>query len=93
MSEIAQALEAYFTSGAKDTVSALAVVALIIIGICFIIPNEKVKAFAKDHLLHVIIGVAIVLLANTVVPNYVSKFQTQQQQEQQGQQDQQSNGN
>ena len=41
MSEIANALESYFTSGARDTVSALAVAALIVIGICFIIPNEK----------------------------------------------------
>ena len=85
MAEIAQALETYFTSGAKDTVTALAVVALIIIGLCFIIPNEKIKAFAKDHLFYVVIGVGIVLLANTVVPNYVSKFQTQTQQEQQNQ--------
>ena len=91
MAEIAQALEAYFTSGASTTVSALAVVALIIIGLCFIIPNEKTKSFAKDHLLHVIIVVGIVLLANTIVPNFVSNFQTQSQQDQQEQQNQDQN--
>lgn len=85
MSEIANALESYFTSGARDTVSALAVAALIVIGICFIIPNEKLKSFAKDHLFYVIIGVGIVLLANTIVPNFVSNFQSQAQQEQQDQ--------
>lgn len=91
MSEIANALKTYFTSGASDTVSALAVVALIIIGICFIIPNEKIKNFAKDHLFHVVIGVAIVLLANTMVSNFVSNFQTQDQQNQQEQQNQDQN--
>lgn len=88
MKDIAQSLQTYFTSGASDTVTALAIVALIIIGICFIIPHEKLKSFARDHLLYVLVGVAIVLLANTMVTNYVSTFQTQTQQES----NQQNNG-
>lgn len=41
-------------------------VALVVIGIMFIVPSEKSKNFAKDHIGVVVIGCGLVLVAVTM---------------------------
>lgn len=40
--------------------------ALVVIGIMFIIPSEKSKNFAKEHIVGVVIGCGLVLVAITL---------------------------
>lgn len=82
MQAAAEALKDYFVTQGTSLGLALAVVSVILIGVAFIIPYDKLKEWAKAHVLGVIVGIAILLSATTLVTEFASKFQTQTQAEQ-----------
>lgn len=52
----------------------IAIFAFVVIGVMFMIPNEKCKEKAKDALPWVIIGAAVILLAVAFAKDLASKF-------------------
>jgi len=52
----------------------LIAIALLIVGIMFIIPSEKTKEMAKGTIGWIVIGAGIVMLASQIATEMVAKF-------------------
>ncbi len=61
----------YYVVELRGTVTLIAIAALIITGIAFVIPSETTKKFAKGHWMYILIGVGIALSANALITEYV----------------------
>lgn len=73
MTDLVNGLYTYVTK-VQPVVHALIAIALIIIGIMFIIPSEETKGAAKKALAWVLIGGGIILGASQLATEFTSNF-------------------
>lgn len=74
MEKLSNALIAFVEQN-KGFAIGIVVIAVAMVGLGFIIPIEETKRFAKNHILHLVIGVAILLSAIAIANGLFDSFQ------------------
>ncbi|MEF9839442.1 MAG: hypothetical protein RR869_08750 [Lachnospiraceae bacterium] len=71
-------LGTYITNFVTSNIVPLAAVAIftviVLIGMAFLVPGRKLKEWAKEHILFLVIGAAIVYSAASIASNLVTSF-------------------
>ena len=74
MEKLSNAIENFIEANKGYTVG-FAIATVFIIGFCFIYPSQRTKEFAKDHILHLIIGIAVVMCCVAIAKGFYDSFQ------------------